>query len=125
MEIYPLVKHVHMAAALLSFLGFTLRGIWMVMESDLLQAKLTRILPHIIDTVLLAAAIYLLVLLQINPLVTFWVAAKLLLLVAYIVIGTIALKRGRTKRTRVIALAVSIATIMAIFALAAVKPVLA
>jgi len=124
-EIYPLVKHVHMAAALLSFLGFTLRGIWMVMESDLLQAKLTRILPHIIDTVLLAAAIYLLVLLQINPLVTFWVAAKLLLLVAYIVIGTIALKRGRTKRTRVIALAVSIATIMAIFALAAVKPVLA
>ena len=125
MEIYPLVKHVHMAAALLSFFGFILRGAWMVMESDLLQARLTRILPHIIDTVLLAAAIYLLVLLQLNPLETFWVAAKLLLLVAYIVIGTIALKRGRTKRVRVVALAISIATVMAIFALAAVKPVLA
>jgi uncharacterized membrane protein SirB2 len=119
MEYYGLVKHIHMSAASLSLLGFMLRGYWMLRESPLLQAKLSKILPHIIDTALLASAIYLF---QAYSLDVNWITAKIALLVAYIITGTIAIKRGKTKTTRVIALIVSIAIILSIFAIAAIKP---
>jgi uncharacterized membrane protein SirB2 len=119
MEYYALVKHIHMSAASLSLLGFLLRGYWMLKESPLLQAKLTKILPHIIDTTLLASAIYLF---QAYSFEVNWIVAKMALLVAYIVVGTIAIKRGKTKTTRVIAFVVSIAIILSIFAIAAIKP---
>ena len=122
MEYYTLVKHIHMGAASLSLLGFLLRGFWMFKESPLLQAKSTKILPHIIDTVLLGAAIYLVVLMQAYPFQVNWITAKLLLLVAYIITGTVALKRGKTKSIRIIAWLVSLAIILSIFAIAAIKP---
>ena len=53
------LKLVHVSAVYLSGTGFVLRGIWMLMDSPLLKARLTRILPHIIDTVLLGSAILL------------------------------------------------------------------
>ena len=119
---YILVKQIHMAAAGLSLLGFLIRGFWMMQESPLLQAKLTKILPHIIDTVLLAAAIYLVITLQAYPFEVNWITAKIFLLVAYIVVGTIALKRGKTKKIRVIAFIVSLLIILSIFAIAGIKP---
>lgn len=122
MEYYSLVKHLHMSAASLSLVGFLLRGYWMFKDSHLLQAKLSKILPHIIDTLLLLAAIYLVVLLKISPLEVNWISAKIVLLIAYIVTGTIALKRGKTKKTRVIAFIISLAIILSIFAIAAIKP---
>lgn len=122
MEYYSLIKHIHLTAALLSFLGFLLRGYWMLVESHRLELKIVKILPHIIDTLLLGAAIYLVVILQVYPFVVGWVTAKLLLLIVYIVAGTIALKRGKTRRTRIVALVISVATIIAIFGLASVKP---
>ena len=122
MEYYPLVKTLHMSAAFLTFLGFMIRGFWMLRDNPLLQSKLSKILPHIIDTTLLASAISLLVILELNPLELFWVLAKIGLLVAYIIIGTVALKRGKTKEKRVMAYALSLAILVSIFAIAAVKP---
>ena len=122
MDQYTLIKHIHMSAAVLSFLGFLLRGIWMLQGSQLLKAKLTRVLPHIIDTVLLGAAIYLVIASQMYPFVVNWITAKVVLLVVYIVAGTVALKRGKTKRTRIMALVISIVAVMSIFAIAAIKP---
>lgn len=122
MEYYSLVKYIHMSAASLSFLGFILRGFWMFKDSPLLQAKLTKILPHIIDTILLVGAIYLVYQLDVNVFETHWILAKIILLVAYILIGTIALKRGKTKQIRIIAFIVSLLIILAIFAIAAIKP---
>jgi len=123
-EHYLLVKQIHMVAAGLSLLGFLLRGYWMMSGNQLLQAKPTKILPHIIDTVLLAAAIYLVVILQVYPFVVNWVTAKVVLLVVYIIAGTVALKRGKTKQSRVIAFIISVAAILSIFAIASIKPAL-
>ena len=89
MEYYALVKHIHMGAASLSLLGFIIRGYWMLKESPLLQAKLTKILPHIIDTILLAGAVYLVVVAEFNVFEIQWLLAKIILLVAYILIGLI------------------------------------
>ncbi|MCW8879924.1 MAG: SirB2 family protein [Kangiellaceae bacterium] len=125
MEYYLVVKKVHMACAVISLLGFLIRGYWMLTGGKLLHAKLTKILPHIVDTLLLASAIYLVAASQMYPFVVNWVTAKVVLLVAYIVLGTIALKGGKSKKTRVAAFMLSVATMIGIFGIASTKPALA
>ena len=94
------LKLAHMAAAALSIGLFTLRGCWMLAESPLREARWTRALPHVIDTVFLATGIWLAIRIQQYPFVQPWLTAKVLALVGYIVLGSIALKRGPTKAIR-------------------------
>lgn len=101
---YAAFKHIHLLTVALSLGLFTLRGVWMLLDSDKLQKRWVKIVPHIIDTLLLVSAIGLMLQIQQYPFSDGWLTAKLLGLIAYIVIGTIALKRGKTKGTRVIAL---------------------
>lgn len=100
---YFLIKHLHVTAVALSLSGFVLRGIWMLRSSPLLQARLTKVLPHLVDTVLLLSAIWLAVAIQQYPLVDGWLTAKVLGLIAYILLGTVALKRGPTLAIRLAA----------------------
>lgn len=97
---YQSLKHLHMAVAGLSGGFFLLRGAWMMAESPLLQRRWVRTVPHIVDTALLASAVALAVWSAQYPFAQSWLTAKVLALLAYIVLGTIALKRGRTKRIR-------------------------
>jgi uncharacterized membrane protein SirB2 len=101
MAYYVLIKHLHLATIAVTLTLFLLRGTWMLMDSPRLQARWARIVPHINDTLLLASGIALAVLMQQYPLVHGWLTAKLFALIAYIVLGTIALKRGKTKAQRV------------------------
>lgn len=80
-----------------------LRGIWMLRTSAMLQQRWTKIVPHIVDTVLLLSAISLAYQLSLSPLDTPWLLVKIIALLLYIVLGTIALKRGKTHRTRLAA----------------------
>ena len=97
------LKLVHVSAVYLSGAGFVLRGAWMLRDSSLLRARLTRILPHIIDTALLGSAILLALRIYQYPFVHGWLTAKVLALIAYIILGSIALKRGPTKGIRTVA----------------------
>ena len=101
---YLAIKHFHMTCVALSACGFLLRGYWMLSGSARLNARLTRVLPHVVDTLLLASAIVLSMMMAQYPFIHGWVTAKVLGLLAYIGFGTVALKRGRTKRTRCVAL---------------------
>jgi uncharacterized membrane protein SirB2 len=103
MAYYALIKHLHLATIVVTLALFLLRGIWMMMDSPRLQARWARIVPHINDTLLLASGIALAMLMQQYPLVHGWLTAKLFALIAYIVLGTLALKRGKTKAQRVTA----------------------
>ena len=103
MAYYALIKHLHLVTIVITLALFLLRGIWMMMDSPRLQARWARIVPHINDTLLLASGIALAVLMQQYPLVHGWLTAKLFALIAYIVLGTLALKRGKTKAQRVTA----------------------
>lgn len=123
MSVYLLIKFVHVSSAVISFLGFSLRGYWMLVESLRLQNRISRVLPHIIDTVLLLSAITLVLMSRQYPFVVDWVTVKIGLLVLYIVLGTVALKRGRTRRIRIIALGSALVTILTIFYVAITKPV--
>ncbi len=105
---YILVKHLHVIAALLSITFFTVRAWWSVWESPQLQRPWVRVAPHVIDTALLGLGVWLMVLLQAWPWRAPWLAAKLLGLLLYILVGTIAIKRGKTPRTRGLAAIVAI-----------------
>ena len=91
----------HITCVVLSAAGFLLRGVWMITGNPLLQHRLTRIVPHLVDTTLLLSAITLTVMIQQYPFVAGWATAKILGLIVYILLGTVALKRGRTREVRI------------------------
>lgn len=98
---YPALKHLHIACAGISFGLFVLRGWWMINDAARLRQRWVRIVPHVVDTVLLASAIGLTVIIQQWPLRHAWLTAKVIGLLVYIVLGTIALGRGPTRTIRI------------------------
>jgi len=98
-----LIKSIHVTSVALSYSLFFLRGVWMLRDSRSLQQRWVKFAPHTVDSVLLASAIALAWQLGISPLEAPWLAAKIVALLAYIVIGSVALKRGKTRRIRIIA----------------------
>lgn len=115
---WSLVKQLHVALAVLTACSFCLRGYWMLARSPHLQSSWARRLPHVVDALLLATGVAMAVGLPISPLTEPWLAVKLLGVVVYVVIGSIALKRGRTYRQRVLALGVSLLVLAYIFGVA-------
>lgn len=97
---YLAIKHIHLTCVALSGAGFLLRGLWMLMDSPHLQARWVRVLPHVIDTGLLASALTLAWMSAQYPFAQGWLTAKVIGLLAYIGLGTFALKRGKTKAQR-------------------------
>ncbi|MBT1065337.1 SirB2 family protein [Bowmanella sp. Y26] len=97
---YTLVKHLHLTAIAISLALFILRFFWLQRGSSMLQKKWVKIVPHVVDTVLLASAITLCVLIAQYPFVNAWVTEKLMAVLLYILMGLVALKLGRTNSIR-------------------------
>ncbi|MGA9394970.1 MAG: SirB2 family protein [Azonexus sp.] len=97
---YLILKHLHVTCVVLSGLGFALRGWWMLGESPRLKARLTRIVPHVVDSLLLGSAVLMAWLSGQYPFAQGWLTAKFFGLLIYILCGTMALKRGKTKAQR-------------------------
>jgi uncharacterized membrane protein SirB2 len=108
--VYLTLKQLHIAVVGLSLAGFLLRGVWMLRGSPLLRHRLTRILPHFNDSLLLATGVSLAWLTHQSPLQQPWLAAKLTALLLYILLGTVALKRGRSRGIRIVSFAAALAT---------------
>lgn len=94
------MKYLHLTFALLTISGFIIRGIWMLRGSLLSQHPFTRIAPHVIDALFLVTGIALVLQLRLAVLQNGWLLAKFAGLVAYIVLGAIALRHGKTLRVR-------------------------
>lgn len=107
--IYFTLKLVHVSCAALSISLFILRGIWMLRDSAQLRQRWVRIVPHVIDTVLLTSAILLALLSAQYPGVESWLTAKIVALLLYIALGTVAIRRGSTKTVRGVAWLAAIA----------------
>lgn len=100
---HALLLHLHVGAVILSITLFLLRGVLMLAESPLLGGRVLRVLPHVVDTVLLLAALGLVHLTRQYPFRDDWLTAKVIGLIIYIGLGTVALKRGRTRTIRIAA----------------------
>jgi uncharacterized membrane protein SirB2 len=94
-NVYLIVLYVHLSCVVLSGTGFLLRGVLMLRGSPLLSLRLMRVVPHINDTLLLGAAIILCFLGKQYPFVQPWLTAKVIGLIAYILLGWLALKGTR------------------------------
>jgi uncharacterized membrane protein SirB2 len=97
---YYTLKHFHMGCAAVSGSLFLVRGVWMLRASPQLQQRWVRVAPHLVATLLLASAVTLAAWSGQFPFVQHWLTAKLIALFGYILLGTIALKRGRTPLVR-------------------------
>jgi uncharacterized membrane protein SirB2 len=96
LELYPEIKLVHVTAALASGTLFLLRGTALNWGGSWGMIAPIRYLSYTIDIVLLTAALLLLAILPSAVYSNGWLWLKLTLLIAYIGLGTLALKRGRT-----------------------------
>jgi len=114
------IKQVHVAVALLTFVLFVVRIAWMIGSPEQLQRRWVKIVPHAVDTVLLLSGVWLAWQLGAGG-VRGWLSAKLAAVVLYIVLGTIALRRGRTQRLRIAAAACAVAMFAYIVSVAMTK----
>jgi len=97
---YLALKYLHVATVIVSYCLFFVRGKWMLADSPMLARRWVRIVPHVNDTVLLIAAIWLTTIIQQYPGTSAWLTAKVAGLILYILIGTVAIRRGPTKPVR-------------------------
>lgn len=100
---YAAIKHIHITCVIISIAGFFMRGLLMIAESPVRQQRWLKWAPHANDTILLAAAIALAAMSAQYPLIEPWLTAKVLGLIAYIILGSVALKAGRTRTIRITA----------------------
>ena len=98
-ELYPQIKAVHVGAVALSGALFATRGaLALAGRQRAATAGAVRYASYAIDTVLLTAAVMLVAILPTALFANHWLAAKLALLVAYVVLGVLAMRgaaRGR------------------------------
>ena len=107
-DMYPTVRLVHMALVAISGTLFVLRGIGVLRHAAWPMAPAVRRASVLIDSALLGAAVMLLYILQLNPFAVGWLTTKIVLLLLYIVLGTFALKRGRTTGVRLVCFLASV-----------------
>lgn len=101
LELYPEIRWVHVGAVIASGFLFMVRGLAVNSGARWPMAAPTRYLSYGIDTVLLVSALTLITILQQYPFVQSWLTVKVVLLTVYIMLGTFALKRGRTRSVRI------------------------
>lgn len=99
---YAALKIIHVISVIFSYLLFMLRGIWMMQNSSILQQRWVKILPHVIDTVLLASAVTLVTMIQQYPGMSTWLSTKIGGLLLYIILGMIALRFGKSRKIKII-----------------------
>lgn len=122
MNSYLILKSIHMMAAYLTVVLFSLRLLLDAVGKPGWRESPLRWIPHANDTILLVAAISLLFVTPWMPFVHGWLTAKIVLLVGYIVAGMFAMKETRSLQVRAIASVLALVQIMAIFHLAINKP---
>ena len=121
-SLYPFLKSLHVATAVISVCLFVLRWLLTLAGSNGWRRTPLRWLPHLNDSVLLLAAVALAVIAGWNPLAHGWLGGKILLLVAYVLVGRVALKTDGSRWQQEVGGAAALLIVAAIFTLALNKP---
>ena len=100
---FLLLKTIHVSCAAISFTLFFLRGIWSMNGSPIMRQRWIKIVPHVVDTLLLASALAMVFIIGQYPFTDAWLTAKVIGLLLYIGLGSVALKYGKNKAVRLTA----------------------
>jgi uncharacterized membrane protein SirB2 len=115
---YPALRTIHIGAALSSGALFAARGIAMWCGSRLGMQRVVRYTSYGIDSTLLCAAVALAWLTHRAPFADRWLTLKIGMVVLYIVLGSLALKRAPTMTWRRSAFLAALVVFTAVYALA-------
>ncbi|HEX7234058.1 MAG TPA: SirB2 family protein [Nitrosospira sp.] len=118
---YATIKLIHVSSVIVSYLLFSLRSMWMLQGSAAMRQRWVKVMPHVVDTVLLISAITLAIRIDQDPIHNSWLSAKVVGLLLYIVLGMTALKYGKTRKTRILALIAAQAVFLYIVLVALTK----
>jgi len=100
MTLYELLKTGHVAAVMASYALFVLRGVWLLLEPQRLHRGIDRVLPHAVDSLLLAFGLLLAWHTAQWPFQAPWLTAKLAGLVAYVLVGLYAFRLAPRRSAR-------------------------
>jgi len=89
---YATLKLIHVSAVTVSFIGFVVRGLGALRDASWVRNRLARTLPHLVDTLLLLSAVGMLCILRLSPWEQPWLRAKILGLLIYVALGSVALR---------------------------------
>lgn len=117
-EYYLTLRQAHIGFALLSVSLFVLRGCLMLARSPHVQSAWLKYPSYVIDTMLLTLALVLMTVIQQYPVGTSWLTMKVTLLVVYVLLGSIALKRGPTQGVRAVAFFAALLTVAFLYSVA-------
>ena len=101
---YMMIKHTHLTIIVLTLLFFLINFALTMKGSDKVNNKLLKIGPHILYTLFIVTAIYLVVVnpLQLYPFVNGWASSKLAGFVIYVLSITLALKWAKSTLWRIV-----------------------
>jgi uncharacterized membrane protein SirB2 len=108
---YLAIRTFHESTVAVSVTGFAVRGVAGLLGARWVRGRVARTLPHLVDTALLTSALMLVTMLHVNPFATPWLQAKMSGLVAYILLGAIALRPGVPRAWRACAGLGALATV--------------
>jgi len=97
---YILAKHLHLSLVITSVAFFAWRFYLVTKKSQMVDKKWLKVLPHVIDSLLLLSAIWLCFLIRQYPIADAWLSQKLLAVILYIVFGYYTLKKADSMRQR-------------------------
>lgn len=97
---YLEIRLLHVGCVALSGALFTVRGLMRIADMPSANHRALRCVSWVIDSTLLGAAILLALIVRQYPFVDTWLTTKVLLLLVYIGLGTVALRRARTRAGR-------------------------
>ena len=106
--VYYWIRLLHIGTVAFTIGFFSLRFYWMLYHPDRVRLRWVRLLSVTNDSLLLAAGISLAFLSHQYPIQAPWLTAKVIALLLYILLGTIALKRGKNRKIRILSGALSL-----------------
>ncbi len=93
---YSDILFLHIGCVVASGTLFTMRGLLRICGITAANHIALRVASYVIDSTLLGAAILLMAILRQYPFANGWLTAKVVLLLVYVLLGSVALKRART-----------------------------
>lgn len=123
MSSYGIIKQIHVLTVVVSFIGFFLRGVVVMMRSPQVYSSWFRILPHINDSILIVTAVILTLYINQYPFTDAWLTAKLIALVLHVVVGAYAIKHAKTFMAQLISWLISIVVFIYIVGVAYTRDV--
>ena len=116
-----MLKSLHVMLAYATVIGFVVRAVWSLTDSAMLKARWVKIVPHVIDTLLLVLGVAMALNMSLSP-VSGWLGAKLIGLLAYIGFGVLTL-RSTTRAVKIVGLIGALSSVGYIFAVAFTRSV--